>query len=125
MKKLSARVVVKVAPKTAKERYDAYILSPEWEWRKVQFYRRFHRVCAACRATIDVDLHHMNYQRLGREWDIDIIPLCRTCHTFIHDRFERTYRKMGWTLELATYRFIAGRLARRRVSNRGLGGIAV
>jgi hypothetical protein len=44
-----------------------------------------------------VDLHHRTYDRLGRETDRDLIPLCRTCHGALHRTLEsdRSWRRLN------------------------------
>ncbi|MFF8819121.1 HNH endonuclease [Leucobacter sp. NPDC015123] len=36
------------------------------------------------------DLHHITYDRLGAEEHEDLWPLCRGCHTLIHDLLTST-----------------------------------
>lgn len=33
-----------------------------------------------------VDVHHLTYARLGREWESDLIVLCRYCHAREHGK---------------------------------------
>ena len=71
--------------------YDEYINSKEWQVRRENFYSKHGKVCRCCGSTENIDLHHLNYNRLGYEEDEDLVPLCRDCHGVIHtfkDRYE-------------------------------------
>jgi len=39
------------------------------------------------------DLHHRTYARLGHEQPEDLTPMCRTCHTRLHDIIDTS---PGW-----------------------------
>lgn len=81
-----------------------YMQSPEWAARKVEYYSRHPKVCAACSATKPIHLHHMTYKRLTEERDSDLVPLCMSCHRTVH-KFHKSER--GLSLMAATKRFIA------------------
>ena len=78
--------------------YAVWMASPAWHARRVAWRRAWiathhaEPVCLICgqRWTLqDGDLHHRSYQRLGRETDQDLIPLCRTpCHQRLHQILE-------------------------------------
>ena len=42
--------------------------------------------CYRCGSGHPLDLHHLTYERIGRERDSDVIPLCRADHERAHDR---------------------------------------
>ncbi len=54
-------------------------------------------VCGGCWTLRNGDLHHRNYERLGRERFDDLMPLCRACHEHLHRILESTpaWRRMG------------------------------
>ena len=43
------------------------------------------------------DLHHRSYDRFGVEAFTDLLPLCRDCHTRLHDLWDCSpdWRKLG------------------------------
>ena len=80
-------------------RYADYMDSEAWRRRRRQWLNswvaRHGRppVCAVCGCPWSLahgDLHHRSYGRLGHETTTDLIPLCRACHTQVHDLLEST-----------------------------------
>lgn len=67
--------------------YKKHIDSDEWrKFRKIVFLH-YGRVCIACKATKEIDVHHRTYiaWKLGRaETLAEVIPLCRECHDELH-----------------------------------------
>ena len=92
--------------------YLAYLASPEWAAFRQTYYRTHARACAACEAPTFVDLHHVTYERLGRESVGDVVPLCRRCHDDVHN----AHKQAGGKLAAVTWRIITAR--RRRVGTR-------
>ena len=45
-----------------------------------------------CRATINLTVHHLSYEHLGREYSWELEVLCQACHDAIH-RAERETRR--------------------------------
>lgn len=85
--------------------YQQYIASPAWRARRLRFLRRLPiEACSACGSTDGVDLHHMTYERLGAEDDGDLVALCRTCHTAVHQLHDAAAKVL--TLRQVTERFI-------------------
>ena len=82
--------------------YADYMNSPTWAARKRRWFRehweRTHEpaVCVVCGAR-PVDLHHMDYGRLGNEKDDDVVPLCHVHHDRIHAAWDATphLRRLG------------------------------
>lgn len=74
--------------------YERYISSEHWTARKRAFWARHPKVCRGCESTDDVQLHHGTYERMGRELDSDLFPVCQTCHTLIHDLYKIKQGKM-------------------------------
>jgi 5-methylcytosine-specific restriction endonuclease McrA len=81
--------------------YLARINSPKWQALKARLLRERGRRCERCGATDKrLDMHHRNYDRLGREEDYDLQLLCRECHEIAdQDRAADTAYDNG----LATY----------------------
>ena len=58
-------------------------MTPHWQQRRRDYYRKYPKVCFCCGLDAK-DLHHIRYDNLGREPDCDLIPVCRFCHGEIH-----------------------------------------
>ena len=67
-----------------KREYYEYINSNDWQVRRENFYSKHGKVCECCGSSVNIDLHHLNYNRLGYEEDEDLVSLCRDCHGIIH-----------------------------------------
>ena len=67
--------------------YNLYIVSKWWEKRKNKYYKTHKRICSACNSTEHIVLHHIIYGNYGNEDDINLVPLCSSCH---HE-FHKTY----------------------------------
>jgi len=82
--------------------YADYMNSHAWMARKRRWFRehweRTHRpaVCVVCGAR-PVDLHHLDYRRLGNENHDEIWPLCHQHHNRIHKAWDATphLRRLG------------------------------
>ena len=69
--------------------YQEYIKSHEWQEtsRKAKIRAGYH--CQMCHAEGNdstLNTHHNNYERLGLEFDSDLIVLCRKCHRKHHNK---------------------------------------
>jgi hypothetical protein len=64
--------------------YRSYIRSRRWKARRKHYFATHVKRCAACPSKIDIQLHHVTYERLGCERDEDLILLCCDCHTDFH-----------------------------------------
>lgn len=85
--------------------YDKYIQSPEWKRRRVDILRRDKYRCRVCREGDRLDVHHLNYDRLGKERNSDLASLCRQCHDAVHGKpyftfllYCQTCRQAGVTI---------------------------
>lgn len=88
-----------------RERYDAYMRSPDWAARRTRwFIEERERTgddvrCAACgrRTGVRLELHHHDYDRLGTELHDDLTALCADCHEAVHLIWDhsRQWRKAG------------------------------
>jgi hypothetical protein len=97
--------------------YERYMRSPAWSERKVRYYSVYAKVCAACGTNRRIQLHHVDYERLGYELDIDLVPLCYSCHEGVHGLHRVASRRTAHTLSENTYRYIS----MKRSQNRGVG----
>lgn len=64
-------------------RFGTYYKSLEWERTRVRILHRDDHECQACKRPAEC-VHHIVYDRLGAENDLDLISLCNSCHNFIH-----------------------------------------
>lgn len=71
--------------------YFKYIKSAAWQQMRKKYYayaKKLHGrlMCAACHISNQpLDLHHRTYKRLGQEYLMDLVLLCRPCHEAVHD----------------------------------------
>jgi hypothetical protein len=72
--------------------YAFYTVSDCWRIRRDQYVRR-HPLCEICRhvplPNEKIQVHHLTYERLGREKDDDLLATCEQCHRALHG-FEGT-----------------------------------
>lgn len=66
--------------------YATDYLTSSW-WKRVRWAKLWSsgEICAVCRSTEDLNVHHNTYRRLGCERPEDLIVLCRRCHETFHD----------------------------------------
>jgi hypothetical protein len=65
--------------------YEEYLQTPHWKRRREDRLRVAGRRCQVCnRGSVQLNVHHRTYERLGEELDGDLIVLCRACHSTFH-----------------------------------------
>ena len=75
-------------------RYIEYLKSDEWKKKSALIRRIDNYTCQICRfdARRDIggrsdhghlEVHHLTYKRLYYEWTIDLVTLCKGCHSDI------------------------------------------
>lgn len=70
--------------------YSAYLRTEHWKNKKQEFLLTItDRRCLVCWSTCMVNVHHRTYQRIGREFNDDLIILCEDCHHSLHKIAER------------------------------------
>jgi len=67
--------------------YDKYLRSKHWKNTRQKALDRADHQCQLC-ANKDavLDVHHNNYNNVGKEENKDLIVLCRPCHRKFHSR---------------------------------------
>ena len=75
--------------------YVAHINSPRWrlfaeEQKLGAKYRCEGEGCGTC--TWELEVHHLDYRRLGRERPEDVLVLCPICHALLDDKRRRGER---------------------------------
>lgn len=81
--------------------YEEYLQTIHWQQvRAAAFAMHGHR-CFVCMKSRGLEIHHLTYERKGRELPEDTVPLCREHHQTQHDilrhilhaEFERQFYK--------------------------------
>lgn len=77
--------------------YYDYLKSHYWTETKIRYRKsKLDQDCFCCGTNEKLEYHHRTYKRLGHENLHDLIPVCRSCHQKIHDRWQRQYNE--WIL---------------------------
>ncbi len=89
--------VQKQQPRRASKRatnYREYLKSDTWRALRRRIFNKYGNRCAVCNSPFELHLHHRTYERVCREADMDVIPLCAECHEMFHKNRElyRDYR---------------------------------
>lgn len=100
------------------QEYTDYLKSEKWKRRRAAYFMRHAKICRVCRSNVRIQLHHMDYARLGKESDSDMVALCEKHHKRIKvaQRMSR-----GLTLRQVTMLYINNANYRKRVDNAAKG----
>jgi 5-methylcytosine-specific restriction endonuclease McrA len=72
-------------PELSRLPYWEYLQTPHWKTTKARALLRAGGICKRCHATGKrLDVHHLSYDRLGREAESDLKVLCSECHAAEH-----------------------------------------
>ena len=70
-----------------KKRYDEYLKSAEWKHLKNLKLKQVKYTCQGCLESGRVlEVHHLNYDRIGMELLTDLTVYCRECHDDAHGK---------------------------------------
>lgn len=96
----SAIDIMKVDNKDWKEKYEKYIISPEWYNLKIDLLEKRGCKCEKCgkpKKPTQLQIHHLTYERLYNELPEDLLILCAVCHMkehgLIKEKKKRIYKK--------------------------------
>lgn len=64
--------------------YQAYLRSEGWRMLRAAVICRAKGLCERCGKWPVVNVHHLNYERLGREQLGDLLGVCSKCHQELH-----------------------------------------
>ena len=64
-------------------KYTEYLKSTHWKELREQKIKT-HRKCFMCHSELNLAVHHMRYDSLGKEVDDDTVLLCNKCHYKVH-----------------------------------------
>lgn len=71
-----------------KSQYREYLKGEHWKNVKKSFYKVNARKCVECSSTVNLNLHHLTYDRLGKERLSDLVCLCEDCHHKLHENLK-------------------------------------
>jgi len=59
---------------------NGYLRSDHWQEVRRKKLKQAGYKCEACGQKVKLDIHHLTYERLGKERLSDLQALCRSCH---------------------------------------------
>ncbi len=65
--------------------YHEYILSKKWRKKRKKALIRAGNKCETCTSSFHLFVHHLTYERLGREIPRDLQVLCKNCYLMAHE----------------------------------------
>lgn len=65
--------------------YEGYLRTPEWWLIRDKVMRRARGICEGCGEARATQVHHLTYQRVGKEMMFDLVAVCDECHVSIHE----------------------------------------
>ena len=65
--------------------YADYLQSEQWKNLRGKVLRRADGVCEACGDAPAAQVHHLTYERVGREMLFDLAAVCLECHAKAHE----------------------------------------
>lgn len=67
-----------------RETYSGYLNSEPWRIKRSIVMRRADGVCEGCGVNNATQVHHLTYDRVGKEMLFDLVAICESCHKSIH-----------------------------------------
>lgn len=93
--------------------YKKYMGSETWVRKKYAYFGAYGKKCQACGTGVGpIHVHHMTYDRLGRELLTDLCGLCDPCHKEVHKRHRAGGRKDLMTVTIQYVKEKRGRSRR-------------
>lgn len=68
------------------DKYQSYIEGPIWGKLRREVLARDLHWCQFCGMKPANHVHHLTYERFGKELLTDLVSLCETCHNSTHNR---------------------------------------
>ena len=68
-----------ISPKDYKK-YQRYLKSESWHRKRQRKFNQVGRYCEVCKSVHRIEVHHLTYERLGKERLSDLQVLCEDCH---------------------------------------------
>lgn len=66
------------------QRYEEHLESDYWKKIRSLVLARDKEMCQGCLSNLAQHVHHLTYERMGRELAIDLVSLCVECHERAH-----------------------------------------
>lgn len=67
-----------------KQLYQLYLQTSYWAGVRRRMLATAGEKCMRCPNRFGLQVHHLSYDRVGREKDVDLLVLCRNCHMNEH-----------------------------------------
>lgn len=64
--------------------YQEYLKSDIWKNKRTEIFILYDYKCYVCGDNKELHCHHKSYDRVGKELNEDLVPLCKLCHDFLH-----------------------------------------
>lgn len=64
--------------------YARHLQSAAWYGLRTVVLRRDNNLCQGCLKRPATQVHHLTYERVGREMAFDLVSICDVCHEVIH-----------------------------------------
>lgn len=62
-------------------KYQKHLKSAQWKNTRRDLFRWRGRKCEVCKMpSFNLEIHHLNYKRMGHELPSDLIIVCKKCH---------------------------------------------
>lgn len=65
--------------------YPHYLSSPAWHDTRRRYFESDQPQDCICGETYELQLHHLTYERVGEEELTDLTPMCKRCHSMLHE----------------------------------------
>lgn len=75
--------------------YQKYLASPEWRKKRNQRIILDDNQCQICGSKINLEVHHLTYDRVFNEDVDDLITLYGKCHRMVHGKSEQPSVNLG------------------------------
>jgi len=66
-------------------KYKEYLKSKQWLIKRKSAIKYYKGRCCRCGSKYRLEVHHLNYSRLGNEKMSDLLLLCADCHRIEHE----------------------------------------
>lgn len=80
--------------------YNGYLASPYWLAKRQAVLERDDYTCCGCKGEAN-QVHHLTYERVGREALEDLVSICAACHAYHHEEMDRRIGRDGSHREAA------------------------
>jgi 5-methylcytosine-specific restriction endonuclease McrA len=70
--------------KQARDQYDEYLKTPQWEILRQRVLQRCQNVCEGCGVAPAREVHHLTYANIYNELLYQLVGLCSNCHRKAH-----------------------------------------